>query len=77
MQVGAPGEHTLEEWLGRVAEFGGRCAYCERETELTRDHVIPLIAGGSHAIENIVPACLPCNSSKGRRYLGDWLGFAA
>lgn len=36
---------------------------------LTRDHVIPLSAGGSNDISNIVPACLRCNQTKGGRAL--------
>lgn len=63
----APGSHTLEEWLAKVAAFGERCAYCGEAKPLSRDHVAPLSRGGSNAIENIVPACGPCNSRKGAR----------
>jgi 5-methylcytosine-specific restriction endonuclease McrA len=35
------------------------------------DHVEPLYWGGSHHADNLVPACLRCNRSKGpRRLLG-------
>ena len=33
--------------------------------EITVDHVIPRIAGGKHAIENLVLSCRSCNSNKG------------
>lgn len=33
------------------------------------DHVKPLFWGGPHTAENIVPACLSCNRSKGPRRL--------
>ena len=54
--------------------YSGRCAYCE--TPLKRgyhlDHVVPLVRGGSHSIGNLVPACQPCNSSKGPRTVVEW-----
>jgi hypothetical protein len=31
----------------------------------TLDHRTPRIAGGTHALSNLVLACRPCNSSKG------------
>lgn len=34
----------------------------------TVDHVIPLVAGGSNKIENIVLSCHHCNSTKGVKY---------
>ena len=61
----APGSHTTEQWLEKVAQGGGRCAYCGEARRLARDHDVPLARGGSHDIENIVPACGPCNSAKG------------
>lgn len=36
------------------------------------DHVIPLARGGRHGIGNVLPACQPCNSSKGARLLAEW-----
>jgi 5-methylcytosine-specific restriction endonuclease McrA len=75
--LGASGSHTEAEWQAICAEFHQRCAYCGARRPLSRDHVIPLIRGGSDAIENVVPACLSCNSAKGPRSLADWLGLAA
>lgn len=49
------------------AKTGGRCAYCGCELELETfhvDHVLPIAFGGSDAIENLVPACVYCNTSK-------------
>ncbi len=63
-QRGAPGSHTTAEWQALVSECGGRCAYCDEGKPLARDHVIPLVRGGSNDISNIVPACKSCNSSK-------------
>jgi 5-methylcytosine-specific restriction endonuclease McrA len=59
--------HTLTaaEWDGIKRRFKNRCAYCDRKTKLTMDHVVPLAQGGDHIASNIVPACTRCNSSKG------------
>ncbi len=35
------------------------------------DHVEPLCWGGPHVVENLVPACLRCNRSKGPRRLAE------
>jgi hypothetical protein len=46
-----------------------RCHYCGVELHPLRtfciDHVIPRCAGGSDAMDNLVPACHPCNARKG------------
>lgn len=51
---------------------GFRCAYCGRqaaEAELEVDHVLPVVEGGSDALENLLAACRLCNRGKGRRLL--------
>lgn len=64
----APGQFTESEWIDRVVEFGHACAYCLRsDTALTVDHVIPIVRGGANWIDNIIPACMRCNKSKGPR----------
>ena len=41
------------------------CQYCGKETRsLTLDHIIPRSRGGSHAWNNVVSACIPCNHRK-------------
>ncbi len=45
----------------------GLCHYCGKRfapTELTMDHVIPLVRGGRSTKGNVVPACKPCNTAK-------------
>lgn len=73
-RLGSNPDLTDEQWAGIVAEFGGRCAYCEAEG-VEQDHVIPLSRGGRHTESNVVPACRKCNASKGTKYLAEWLGF--
>lgn len=71
-KLNAPGSHTAAEWRVLVDEYDGRCAYCGSAGKMTRDHVVPLSRGGSDDIDNIVPACPTCNSSKGDRTLDEW-----
>ncbi|MFL6211911.1 MAG: HNH endonuclease [Pyrinomonadaceae bacterium] len=55
------------------AKTGGRCYYCglvlEYKLSFCVDHIIPQIGGGGDNIENVVPACRNCNSSKGTKSL--------
>ncbi|MCA9248481.1 MAG: HNH endonuclease [Planctomycetales bacterium] len=47
-----------------------RCQYCRKHLpagELTFDHVVPRSRGGETSWENIVCACVACNSRKGGR----------
>ena len=53
-------------------DFAGRCAYCSATAD-TFDHIVPLSKGGRTTPGNVVPACKPCNSSKGDRDLDEWL----
>lgn len=46
------------------------CQYCGhgfKTPDLTFDHVVPRSRGGKTSWNNIVAACRPCNSKKGRR----------
>lgn len=69
--LGSGGTVTRDEWLDILEYFGHRCAYCLRHEstcgKLTQDHVVALSRGGEHTAENVVPACVPCNSTKRRR----------
>jgi hypothetical protein len=55
-----------------------RCNYCGVELstleakDQTLDHVHALNNGGPHTVENIVPCCGSCNSSKQDLELADW-----
>lgn len=75
---GVAGRYTLAEWQERLGYFAGRCGYCGSHTKIERDHLVPILMGGTNDIENIVPACMTCNRSKGPRSLIVWmLGRAA
>lgn len=52
-------------WRNRIA--AGLCHYCGRQvkpSELTLDHVVPLVRGGCSTRGNCVPSCKDCNSRK-------------
>jgi len=50
------------------------CAYCGSSENITVAHVVPRSRGGKHQQDNLAPACLSCNSSKGARTLDEWPG---
>ena len=52
--------------------YDSPCLYCGARDKITLDHVIPIQLGGSHSIGNLVPACGPCNFSKGKKLLMKW-----
>jgi len=41
-----------------------KCVYCNATKDITIDHVIPLIKGGSNDLENLQFLCRKCNSKK-------------
>lgn len=61
-----------KDWERTVRRYGGKCAYCGVGGPLHMDHVVPLSRGGSHTIGNVVPACPPCNLSKGGKFITEW-----
>lgn len=73
LRRGADGAtHTLGDWVGLLARYGGMCAYCGINKAEHRDHVTPIARGGKDSIGNILPACAPCNLSKGSSLLIEW-----
>jgi 5-methylcytosine-specific restriction endonuclease McrA len=63
-KVAAGGKINTQEWLFLIERYGGRCGYCGADGPLHQDHRVPLARGGAHSIENIIPACGPCNRRK-------------
>lgn len=58
------------------ARTGGHCYYCGAplgsKTEFTTDHILPKVAGGTDAIENLAPTCRTCNTVKGAKSLEEF-----
>lgn len=63
-KAGNGGSHTAAEWREKVERLGHKCYYCGKGGKLTKDHVLALKRGGTDDIDNLVPACRSCNSSK-------------
>ncbi len=75
---GAEGSHSLLEWRTLLRGHGHRCAYCGvvlGKSNRSKDHKIPLVRGGSDRIENILPACRRCNSSKNTKTHDEFLSL--
>ena len=52
-------------WKNKLSS--GVCYYCGKKfkpSELTMDHIVPIIRGGKSAKGNVVPCCKECNNKK-------------
>ena len=68
-------EHDLtdEQWGALKGTWGG-CAYCgATDTPVQRDCVLALSRGGRYTLDNVVPACRSCNTSKCNDEVTSWL----
>ena len=62
-----------EQWTALKEAWGG-CAYCGvLDKPLQRDCVLALSRGGRYTLDNIVPACGSCNTSKCNDEVTGWL----
>jgi 5-methylcytosine-specific restriction endonuclease McrA len=53
-----------------------KCRYCEKQLTrftATLDHVRAVAEGGDNSLDNLMTACLNCNSRKNHRFVGDFL----
>ncbi len=60
-------------WKRKLAE--GICHYCHshfKPSELTMDHVVPIIRGGKSSKGNVVPCCKECNNKKKHMLPIEW-----
>ncbi len=68
-------DHDLTgvQWMALRATWGG-CAYCgATDRPLQRDCVLAISRGGRYTLDNVVPACGPCNASKSNDEVTGWL----
>lgn len=66
---------TLQEWEDTLEFFNNKCAYCGISDDesiekygkhLSQDHIVPVFNNGGYTKNNIIPACMGCNSSKNK-----------
>lgn len=70
---GVVNDLTDAEWTAIQAAWGG-CAYCGRSDQaMQRDCVLAISRGGRYTLENVVPACRSCNTSKCNDEVTGWL----
>lgn len=65
---------TSQWWRQKIGP--GLCHYCGQKvpsTELTMDHLMPVIRGGKSTKKNCVPCCKSCNNRKGHRLAAEYL----
>lgn len=53
--------------------YNSPCIYCGSLENIQIDHVIPIARGGTHGIGNLVSACMSCNTSKGKKFISEWV----
>jgi hypothetical protein len=67
-----PATLTMDEWEYIKSVFEWTCCYCGAACDLDREHFIPVTKGGGYTLENILPACNSCNTSKFNNDFEDW-----
>ena len=64
---------TAEQWAALKEAWKG-CAYCgATDGPLQRDCVLAISRGGRYTVDNVVPACASCNTSKCNDEVTGWL----
>lgn len=72
---------SREKRLAIYMRDGLACAYCgdsiEEGAHLSLDHLTPYCKAGDHRTQNLVTACVKCNSSRGNRSIGQFAEIVA
>jgi hypothetical protein len=64
---------TPAQWAALKEAWSG-CAYCgASDSPLQKDCVMAISRGGRYTIDNVVPACASCNTSKCNDEVTGWL----
>jgi 5-methylcytosine-specific restriction endonuclease McrA len=64
---------TAEQWAALKDAWNG-CAYCRAiDAPMQRDCVLAISRGGRYTVDNVVPACASCNTSKCNEEVTTWL----
>ena len=51
-----------------ILRDGPICHWCRKRPATTADHLLEIAAGGDSTLDNMIPSCKPCNSSRGATY---------
>jgi hypothetical protein len=73
-------QFSLRKKMAVLSKTGGFCSYCGAdldESGFVIDHVNPKFLGGNNDLANLLPACSPCNTSKGKKTLEQFRLFCA
>lgn len=71
-KLSLPHTLTTQQWELIKTAFDNKCCYCGKQVEVTQDHFVPVSQNGEYTHNNIVPACLSCNTSKNNKSFFDW-----
>jgi 5-methylcytosine-specific restriction endonuclease McrA len=64
---------TAAQWAALKEAWKG-CAYCgTADDALQKDCVMAISRGGRYTVDNVVPACVSCNTSKCNDEVTGWL----
>jgi 5-methylcytosine-specific restriction endonuclease McrA len=67
---GSNGSHTASEWKAIKTYYGNICLACGcNQCQLTKDHILPLVMGGTDNADNLQPLCKQCNSRKQAKHI--------
>ena len=67
-----PSTLTMNQWGNIKQDFNSQCCYCGKRVSLAQEHFIAVTKGGEYTVNNIVPSCRSCNSSKGVKDFFEW-----
>jgi len=67
-----PSNLTTKQWENIKLHFNNKCCYCNKELPLAQEHFLAVTKGGDYTLNNIIPSCQSCNSSKGNRNFFEW-----
>lgn len=63
---------TRKELSEIRSSYSNLCVYCLKPAE-ANEHIIPICSGGQDTLDNVVPVCTSCNSSKQGKVMMLWL----
>lgn len=60
------------QWEEIKKHFDYKCAYCGKDLPLAQEHFLALSKEGEYTLNNIIPSCKSCNSSKATKDFFKW-----